>query len=296
MKGAAIGLLLVVPMWLCSACQIPPETTGIYTGPTATLDEVIARVNANNSAIPTLWARQNFEGTIVDDKHDSHEISADGVILYRAPHELLITAHNEFGSVFEIGVTAEVYWLKVVPSLDTLWWGKMANVGKPTTVNIPLRPDLILDVLAVNEIDPNLLNEPHAVMRFNNEADMYMVDTIVRAADRLLVQKEVWYDRQTLEPRKVLLYDAKGRVVLRANLSDFQAVASGGDSGGAGDTGGAAPYIAGTYKLFFPDTGSKMTFTLSQAALSKNGIPHAGSIHLPDLGNPGVGHVVQVDQ
>jgi hypothetical protein len=272
--------------FLCGCRVEAPQQRALYTGPTYSLQEVIAHIDANTSQIPTLWARQDFDGTIVDQDHASHSLSAHGVILYRAPHELRIVANDDFGQeVFEIGLTDDLYWLKVVPKLDTLWWGRMRNVGKPSSVAIPIRPDLILDVLAVSGVDPNLNREPYPVLRFNNDADVYMIDSVVRASDRLLVQKEVWYDRVTLEPRTVLLFDANGRVVLRAHLSDFQPLA---------DAGSAV--IAMQYNLLFPDTGSTMKFTLSQAALGKNGIPRPGSIHLPNLDNPGVKNVIQIDK
>jgi hypothetical protein len=265
--------------------QAPPPTR-IYTGPTQSLSEIIARINANNLRIPTFWARQDFNGTIIDDKHQSHSVTADGVILYRAPHQLLITAHNEFGSIFELGVTAENYWLKVVPDLDTLWWGRMSNVAKPCSQRIPIRPDLILDVLAVGPINADLGAAPYPVLRFNNDVDAYMIDSIVRGPGRLLVQKEVWYDRQTLEPRTVLLFDANGRVVLRAHLSNFQPISS----------APRAPRLALQYDLLFPDSGSHMQFTLRDQTISQHGIPRPGTIHLPDLADPGVKNVIQVDQ
>jgi hypothetical protein len=271
---------------LIFVCACRQEQAKIYTGPTESLDEIVAKINQNNSQIPTLWAHQDFEGSIVDDKHNAHAVSAHGVILYRAPDELRIVANSDFEQpVFELGTTADYYWLKVNPELDTLWWG-IQNVGNPrASEQIPIRPDLILDVLGIGVMDTHLMVEPFPVLRFNNDADAYMVDSIVHETDRLVVRKEIWYDRATLEPRLVLLFDNNGRVVLRAHLSEFAAV--------AGD-GGAR--MATRYSLLFPDTGSTMQFVFSDQALNKNGIPHDGSIHLPDLANPGVKNVVQVDK
>ena len=276
--------LLVLPL---AACQ--PKPLPVYTGPTSTLEDVVARINARNVQIPTLWARQDFDGDIVDDKGNSHSVSARGVILYRAPHELRIVADNEFGPIFEMGATDEFYWLKVIPQMDTLWWGKMKNAGKPCAGAMPIRPDLIIDVLAVGLIDSNLLHEPYTVMRFNNDADAYMLDSLIRGPDRMLVQKEVWYDRRTLLPGLVLLFDANGRVVLQAHLENYQALPM------DGVPPDRWPQIATVYRLRFPDTGSSMTFSLSQQALTKNGVPRAGVIHLPNLNNPGVKNVIQVD-
>ena len=105
-------------------------------------------------------AHQSFDGSIVDENKNSHAVSARGVLLYRGPRELRIVANNEFGPIFEIGCTSELYWLKVNPELDTMWWGRMRNLGKPCGRPIPLRPDLILDVLAVGTIGTNFRDEP----------------------------------------------------------------------------------------------------------------------------------------
>jgi hypothetical protein len=281
------AVVLIAFALLLSACQ--PKGPFPYTGPTSTLDDVLVRINSRNAQIPTLWARQDFDGELIDDKGDSHSISAHGVILYRAPYDLRIIGDSEFGPIFEIGTTQEDYWLKVIPQLDTLWWGKMKNIGKPCANSVPVRPDLIRDVLAIETINANLLQEPNPVMRFNNDADAYMIDFLIRGSDRMLVQKEIWYDRQTLLPGLVLLFDANGRVVLRAHLLNYQPLPI------DGLPPDRWPEIATQYNLRFPDTGSTMQFTLSQQAISKNGVPRPGSIHLPNLNSPGVKNVVQVD-
>jgi hypothetical protein len=283
------GLLVFAALGLLGCQSQTPQSLPIYTGPTLSLDQVVAGVNARNIQIPTLWARQDFDGNIVDDKGNSHSISAHGVILYRGPHELRIVADNEFGPIFEMGATDEFYWLKVIPQSDTLWWGKMKNVGKPGAASMPIRPDYVLDVLAVGLIDPELMREPYTIMRFNNDADAYMLDTVVRGPDRMLARKEIWYDRTTLLPGLVLLFDDNGRVLLQAHLENYQPLPI------DGVPPDRWPQVASVYKLRFPDTGSTMQFALSQQALTKNGVPRPGGIHLPDLNNPGVKHVIQVD-
>jgi hypothetical protein len=162
----------------------------------------------------------------------------------------------------------------------------MKNAGDPRCQPMPVRPDLILDVLAIGAIDTDLSSEPYPVLRFDNDDDAYIVDSIVRQPSRLIIRKEVWYDRATLLPSKVILYDDNGRAVLIALVGDFDRL------GGAA----AAPLLPTRYDLFFPDTGSKMQFVLRDEMLTKNGIPHPGSIHLPDLTRSGVKTVVQIDK
>src|SRR5690606_19259815 len=120
------------------------------------------------------------------------------------------------GQVFEVGSTQDRYWLLVPEQLQTMWWGNFENVGKPCALDIPIRPELILEVLGVSNIETDFLAEPAPVMRFNNDADAYMFIWIVQGPNRLIARKEVWYDRQTKLPKLILLFDDDGRIVLRA--------------------------------------------------------------------------------
>jgi hypothetical protein len=286
-----VGFVALVLPCAFLLCGCPPAPRAGYFGPTQTLDEVAARINENNSKLPSLWARQDFQATIVDDKKQPHSAGAHGVLQYRAPDEMWIVANDDFGNrFFEIGATSEFYWLKVVPQLDTLWWGRMSNADKPTASPIPARPDLILQVLAISTINMDFSHNPYTVMHFDNNADAYVIDTLEERSDRLLLRKEVKYDRQTLHPQRVLLFDETGRLALRAMLSDYQPVPV------EGVERANWPLIPTIYDLWFPDSGSKMTFTLREQVLSKSGIPKAGSIKLPNLANPGVSNVIQVDK
>lgn len=289
MIRAAAWLGILLPLLLSAGCCPTPPVA--YWGPTISLDELAAKINENNSKVPSLWGRLDFQATIVDSKHQPHSAGAHGVLLYRAPSEMLIVANDDFGGrFFEIGATKEFYWLKVVPQLDTLWWGRMSDVEAPTDSPIPARPDLILQVLAIGTIDPNFAHEPYIVMHFDNNGDAYVVDTLEKQPDRVLLRKEVKYDRQTLLPQRVLLFDETGRLALRAQLSSHEPVPV------AGVEKEKWPKIPTIYDLYFPDTGSKMQFMLREQVLAKSGVPHEGSIKLPNLANPGVSNVIQVDK
>jgi hypothetical protein len=53
--------------------------------------------------------------------------------------------------------------------------------------------------------------------------------------------------------------------------------------------------VATVFQLYFPDSGSKMSITLSEPALSENGLPNDRSFHMPDPSAPGVGKTIQID-
>ena len=173
---------------------------------------------------------------------------------------------------------------------DTMWWGSYDENGNTSadTRQMPIQPQLLLEVLGVGVIDEDLTRQPFPVMRFNNDADAYMFVWNVRVPDRFVAQKEVWYDRQTKLPMKVLLFDANGRVVLRADLSKHQPV----------EVEGAPkeewPKVATNCRLYFPDSGTSMMFELNDLSLRHGGAPNDRSFVFPN--EPGVNHVVQVDR
>jgi hypothetical protein len=282
-----IPLLLLFSVIGCRETPAPKP----YSGPTDPIDKVISDINANNARIPTLRSHLYFEGDIVDDKGNSQPINANGIVLYRRDKDLRLQAGKvSTGDVFDMGSNGQTYWLKV-PYLDTFYWGKFANIGKPCVKKMPIRPDLILDVLGVGTIETDLLKKPFPIMRFNNDARAYMLDWVAPTldGDRYIVQKEVWYDLESKHPGLVLLYDPAGRVVLRARLSAFKPLAT------DGGNGAKPPMVATSFQLYFPDSGSKMSFTLSDPSLSESGLPNDHSFHMPDPQAPGVGKTIQID-
>jgi hypothetical protein len=261
---------------LCACAQTAPPRSG-YFGPTLPLSDVVAQINANNSKIPTLWARQDFEATIVDVKaNKSHFVNGYGTLLYSSPDRLRLVGRKEVTDLFDMGTDGTNFWLRLVPDTDTFWWGSLSDARKMGSGDIPIRPDLILEVLGIRPIDSGLLDEPAPVMRFSNSADVYMVVWQSRVGDHWDAVKEIWYDRATLHPRRVVLFEPDGRVAINAVLSNFVLV----------KTEGASqeqwPYVATKYDLSFPESGSTMTLQLSDVSLTHGGFPKAVSYRMPD--------------
>ena len=132
--------------------------------------------------------------------------------MYRAPREFaLVGSKSPIGTVVKIGSNQDDYWfsLPAQGGPDTAWWGRYKYLGADCTQPIPIRPDLLLEVLGVLTINPDLNQLPVPVMRFNHGADAYMFIWNTRSprADRWLASKEVWYDRTTLQPTMVVGFD-----------------------------------------------------------------------------------------
>src|SRR5207245_5834756 len=128
--------------------------------------------------IPTIWAQHYFEADIVDPKTKERTfVNGSGVLLYRRPMGFTLTGRKEaLGEVFEIGSEGERYWMKLTPTADNkrMWFGEHRNLGKPCVQNLPIQPNLVMEVLGVGVIDTNFLQQPAPVMRYNPDADAYM--------------------------------------------------------------------------------------------------------------------------
>jgi hypothetical protein len=281
---------------LMCGCQATPPSKG-YNGPTLPMTDVVTAINANNQQISTLWARHYYEATIVDDKKQSHFINGDGALLYKRPlGMLLIGTKPAVGRVFEVGSTDDVYWLKINQpgELERMWWGKYEHLGKPCVAKVPISPNMILEVLGVGTFNTDFTALPAPVMRFNNYSDAYMFVWVAPAGSptRYAAVKEVWYDRKTFLPTRIMLFDADGRVQLQALLAKHQPIE-------LDDVPKEkCPKIATNYQLFFPESGTKMTFDLSEMVPCKNGVPCRKGIAFPGstAAEAGVGEVIQLDQ
>src|SRR3954468_19422284 len=218
-----ISLTLLSTLLLASCAQ---RQTGVppYYGPTLPLTQLVNQVNANNAKITTLRCAHTFEATFVDDKGKSHTFAGDGALLYTRPESLLLTAGGII-PFFEIGSNATQYWFTAFPDeVSTQWYGNKNNFSDEAARQIPIRPDLLLEVLGVNTIETNLLQPPVPVLRFNNDARAYMLVWNRPLQNRWAAEKEVWYDVDTKLPKLVLLFDANGRIILRAYLRDHKPV------------------------------------------------------------------------
>jgi hypothetical protein len=281
--GAALAIGLV--------CGCRPIVQHGYWGPTDTMAEVAAKVNANNQAIPTLFANHYIQANLWDPAQKKPRfISADGFLMVRKPRELLLVGNKVLETIFELGSDDQRFWLKINPD-DREWWGWHRNADKLRPQDIPIQPALVSEVLGIGDINSNFLELPAPTMRFNNDMDVYMLGWNATLPDRWFAQKEIWYDRKSLLPLKVLLFDHNGRIILHANLTRHKPVKL------EGVPEAQWPKIASHYDLFFPETKSTMKMTLSDMALTaKTGQPKPGMIRFPGIKPVPAERVIQIDK
>jgi hypothetical protein len=284
MKLHPLLLLAAAAMTAAGGCARIKPAQPAYIGPTDTMAKVVADVNANNAQVRTLRAAHDYDALIYDQNGKSHQFSGSGYLLFRKPDDLLLTAKVLTEDAFTVGSNAERYWF-TVPRENTMWWGERANFTAEKAKQIPVRPDLLLEVLGVLDVETNFKQPPVPVMRFNNDARAYMFVWSFPLADRWVPVKEVWYDLETKLPRLVLLFDENGRIVLRAYLSEHKPIE---DSGGG--------KIATRFELFFPENKTQMNFRLTdvrrELVKGRIRIPNDGSFAFPE--QPGVDKTIEI--
>ena len=274
---------------LAGCCPPPPTDTRQALNPPGLLStaEVVARINTNNKQLPTLWAALNYSVTIMDHGKPRSVASDDGTLLFAQPVFFRLRADKEFvGTVFDLGTNDREFWCEVKPGLNTLYRGSFAELAKldprDAKMKIPVRPDLIRDVLGIGIVGPNLLSTPIPLMRFDPVTDNYVILFGVQKGDHWVTQKQIWYDRATLRPRRVIVYGDEGVPVLDAELSHDMKVSI------PNEPAENWPSVAGNYRVFLPPDGSHMEFTLKDVRLFTEGnrgarIPNPANFEVPDV-------------
>jgi hypothetical protein len=263
-----------------------------YLGPTEPMAKVVAEINANNAAIPTIWARDYFAGMLVDEQKHIHHVNAEGLLLMSKPASIRLVGNKPGVTLFDMGTDGKRFWMSVPIEVDTMWWGNNKNIDRPCAQSIPIQPEGILEVLGVGEFDAANLNQPPVpVMRFEADADAYVFIWNHPQSDHWAATKEVWYDRTTKRAFRVRLFDPNGRVAMEAELSDNKQIAI------DGQPKEKWPWLARVYRLSFPDSGSKITLSLVEVYLrSEEGAPTERSFVMPNPQRAGVSKVVQIDE
>ncbi len=230
------------------------------------MSELISRVNANNRRLDSLWASGYFEAVAKRSPDDRGTVINGTLnVQHLKPNSLRLKGEKDiFNDVLDLGTDGENIWLRV-PSEGVIYTGTDGRLDPRKTSGLPIRPDLILQVLGVNLLPTDLTAFPAPTLRINPDGRVHMVAFIepaVLGEQRLKVSREVWYDvpsdpDQPPVPQKVILSDDAGLPVLVATLLRHEPV--GGDGG---------PLVATRYLLYFPQTKGKMRIDLDKLLFS----------------------------
>lgn len=223
-------------------CVCPPGAKIEYRPP-ADACEALQRVQTNLSQLAQapLLAKGTVYFKYIDADGGSHSYYERAALLFYPPRSLRFDITSSLaGSVARVGSNDELFWMWVEPDVSTMWWGQWANIERIDRGRLPLSPDQLLEALMLNPPPTRLPDGVPPLLQVRG-ADLRLVYQVLDADDWPAVVQELAVDpkppHQVLE---VVMRDAAGQIVMRAELSDYRRVGDGG------------PYTALNYRVLWP--------------------------------------------
>lgn len=281
------GALAVASVILLTGCQPPPPPPKpqpvLYSGPLLTTPQIVQGLQARYAPLRTIWSRHDFAVSVLDNRGRVRTLDGEGVLLLRkrnpgteGPTDLRLTGTKDIaGTVFDLGANRERAWLTLHGDIDTLYW--LPQGAEPVDPRaVPIRPDLVAEVLGVSDWVTDLSRYPTPVVTYQSDSDTYRI-TLVEPAPPvqgggiyLKSAREVWVDRSTLMIKRIVFYASDARPAVEANLGNWVAL-----------RGTAGAFVPTDISLSFPLSKATMRFTLRDPVASRNNLPSDISFRFP---------------
>ncbi|MCL2646217.1 MAG: hypothetical protein FWD61_04320 [Phycisphaerales bacterium] len=237
-KRAMFGLVLVVG--LSGGCCLNNDHEDKRPLPEAiSLGEQLYELNTRARAMPVVRAKGTVVVRYVDDQGNSKQDSADGTLLVRQrfgaagindPADVYLQGRVAGQEVFQSAKNQEKWWF--ISRDKKGWMGDVTGMpdfsGEETGGNGGgvMRADLMLQVLAITEVQ--LRTGETIAMKVRDATRSNDMDILqLRRDGTAWVKRELIVDRDTRNVRQVTLGDPAGKLVVRADLKDYQSVDNG---------------------------------------------------------------------
>jgi len=245
----ALSAIIVLAAILAAGCG--PTRGPERLAPVLAPDKVLAAHNAWADSIQHLWSRAaillNFPASGTE--ADPMQQDLDGHIFMVKPNRLYLHGQILGQEVFVMGMNAEKYWLWVRPRVNAVWVGARGGEGERRFV---VSPEDLMSALGVFRIDL----KPDEPAMFTAQDRYYFLSEERRVGAARVPSRRIWFDRATLRPARVDLYDENGRCLLMAELLKYEPV---------GGTGVCMVYRA----RFYADKEVDIVLQLTAASLEK---------------------------
>lgn len=307
---AAAAFALGMGAWGCRETPAPPppqKTLVPADVPLMSAEQVIVGLRSRYGPVRTLWTRHDFAVSVMDSKGKVHTYDGDGTLQLRkppvdspagTPTELRLKGAKDIvGEVFDLGANRERAWLIMRGDVDAMAWLEQGSDATFDPKEVPVRPDLVAEVLGVGDWCGDLARFPSPVVVFDPETDCYRVTLVERRpaategqekAGGFAARREVFADRQTLMIKRIVFYAPDGRPAVEATLSKWMAVP------GTSSAEGRPGYAPADIVLSLPLSRATMRFSLRDVSASRNGFPGDRSFAFPS--EPGVSKIRRLDQ
>lgn len=182
--------------------------------------EIVKAHNQRVDGLNSLWARHTIRvsGKLANAKLEKEE--AEGFFQLILPRKVAISITKVGETYFYLGSNDELYWWLDLTEAKQGFFGRhaLATTSTVDRFGIPVHPLDLIELMAVTPIDETLLKSPDAITPSKWSSDGALIWYDVPARD---ATKRVLVDPKSLLPLCVELLDKNGKVVVRADLSNY---------------------------------------------------------------------------
>jgi hypothetical protein len=214
-SATAILILVALAAAGCGPMRGPAAQVPAALGPA----EVLAAHNAWADSIQHVWSRA---GLMIDMPNPQKQgergrYDMDGHLFLRKPEDLYLHGQVMGQEVFAMGMNAERFWLWVRPKVNKVWTGRRGGQGERQFV---LAAEDLMSALGMFRIALG----PNDLATFDVMPAQYVLTQQRDFAGRRVPWRRIWFDRRSLRPVRVDLYDEDGRSLLMAELLKYEPV------------------------------------------------------------------------
>ena len=211
-----------------------PQRVVLAANRTATLDELVAFMNAEAAKVQTLNATVDIDTSVGGSKKgkvtDFKQIR--GYILVRKPEMLRMIGLFPVVRNRAFDMVSDAQGFKLyIPSKNRFYTGP-AEVTHPSDNTLEnLRPQVIYDALLIHPIDPKtelaVLEQSAEIVndiktKKIEESPTYVVDVIRKGDKGWYLTRKVIFSRADLLPHRQLIYDLAGNLVTEAKYEAYK--------------------------------------------------------------------------
>jgi hypothetical protein len=189
-------------------------------GNPASTAEIVKAHNQRIDGLSSLWARHTIRvnGKLANAKLEKEE--AEGFFQLILPRKVAISITKVGETYFYLGSNDELYWWLDLTEAKQGFFGRhaLATTGTVDRFGIPVHPLDLIELMAITPIDETLLKSSEAITpsRWSSDGSLIWYDVPARDAT-----KRVLVEPTSLLPLCVELLDKNGKVVVRADLSNY---------------------------------------------------------------------------
>jgi hypothetical protein len=173
-----VSLVLLLAMVLAGVAGCPNGRPSPFEEPLP-MNSVIERVNDNNRQMDFLLQGRISSATGrwrrgPDESAQSTSFDMKGALLYRKPRNLYLRLTHTLGGQLEAGSNEREFWVWERLRENRYWWGEHQWLKEGQDVDLPIRPDVLLDVLGVGDL-PSETTGPRGPVLWVVEAEYQLI-------------------------------------------------------------------------------------------------------------------------